>query len=198
VAIKYACAISEFDAVHRQDPEKAVWQGAEIPRARLYHERLNHWVERLDPNASEPLKLAANCQHLRRWLIPRTDYPDGLTGYRHWRRALVDFHVKEASTILRDVGYDDATIDRVRHFLAKKGLQRDPEVQRLEDAICLVFFEIELTDFAGKHDKDSLIRILRKVWLKMSQDGQMVARELAKQLPEQLWDLFDEAIIQAG
>ena len=189
-------AISQFDAVHREDPETAVWQGSEIPRAWLYHERLIHWVEHLDQNASVPLRLAARCQHLRRWVIPRKDYPEGLTGYRRWRSALTDFHVQEASSILREIGYDDATIGRVGDFLTKKNLKRDAEVQLFEDAICLVFFEMELTDFAGKHDRDRLIRILRKVAMKMSQNGREVAQQLTQQLPNEVRDLVDKAISQ--
>ena len=104
---------------------------------------------------------------------------------------------QEANAILREVGYDDATISRVQDFLTKKNLKRDAEVQLFEDAICLVFFEMELTDFAGKHDRNRLIRILRKVRAKMSQDGWEVARQLATQLPDELHDLVDEAISQA-
>ena len=62
-------------------------------------------------------------------MIPRADYPEGLTGYRSWRRALSDFHVQEASSILLDAGYDDATISRVRNFLTKTNLKRDTEMQ---------------------------------------------------------------------
>lgn len=190
-------AISEFDCIHREDPVTTVWHGSEIPRASLYHERLIHWVEHLDQNASEPLRLAACCQHLRRWVIPRTDYPEGLTGYRRWRNALTDFHVQEAGSILREVGYDDATLGRVRDFLTKKNLQRDDEVQLFEDAICLVFFEMELTAFAGKRDHNGLMRILRKVCMKMSQNGWEVAQQLTKQLPDELHDLVDKAMRQA-
>jgi len=71
-------------------------------------------------------------------------------------------------------------------------------MQLFEDAICLVFFEIELADFAGKHDRDRLIRILRKIWMKMSENGRIAAQQLAKQLPNKLQNLFDEVIIQAG
>ena len=105
-------------------------------------------------------------------------------------------HVQEASSILREIGYDDATIGRVGDFLTKKNLKRDAEVQLFEDAICLVFFEMELTDFAGKHDRDRLIRILRKVAMKMSQNGWEVAQQLTKQLPNEVRDLVDKAISQ--
>jgi len=195
---RFERAISEFNLIHREDPVTAVRHGTKIPRALLYHERLSHWVDKLEPNASVPLQLAARCQHLRRWAIPRASYPEGLAGYRHWRSALTDFHVQEASTILREVGYDDATIGRVQQFLAKKDLERKPEVQLFEDAICLVFFETELANFSGKHDRDRLIRILRKVWMKMSLNGRENARHLAKELPVGLQDLLDEAIFEAG
>jgi hypothetical protein len=194
---RFEKAISEFDLIHREDPVTAVRHGAKIPRALLYHERLSHWVDKLEPNASVPLQLAARCQHLRRWTIPRASYPEGLAGYRHWRSTLTDFHVQEASSILREVGYDDATIGRVQQFLTKKDLKRNAEVQLFEDAICLVFFETELTNFSGKHDKDRLIRILRKVWMKMSLNGRENARHLAKELPVGLQDLLDEAIFAA-
>jgi hypothetical protein len=189
-------AVALFAAAHREDPETVISQGSEITRAYLYHQRLSHWVEHLDPNASEPSRLAAHCQHLRRWIIPRADYPQGLTGYRRWRRALTDFHVQEAKTILRQAGYDNATMGRVRDLLTKQDLKRDAEVQRFEDAVCLVFFEIELLEFAGKHDRNQVIRILTKVWMKMSENGREIARQLVQQQPGELQDLFDEAVIK--
>lgn len=131
-------------------------------------------------------------------MIPRTDYPDGITGYRRWRSVLTDFHVQEASSILRELDYDDATKSRVRDFLIKKNLRRDPEMQRFEDAVCLVFFETELADFSGQHDRDKLIRIFRKVWEKMSENGREVAQQIVRRLPADLQDALDEAIAQAG
>jgi hypothetical protein len=194
----FESAISQFNSMHREDPETVVWHGSAVPRACLYHERLNHWVEYLDPDASEALRLAACCQHLRRWVIPRTDYPDGLTGYRRWRSVLTDFHVQEASLILRELDYDDATKSRVLDFLIKKNLKRDPEMQLFEDAICLVFFETELTDFSGQHDRDKVIRISRKVWKKMSENGREAAQQIVRRLPAGLQDALDEAIAQVG
>ena len=121
---RFERAISEFDLIHREDPVTAVRHGAKRPRALLYHERLSHWVDKLEPNASVPLQLAARCQHLRRWAIPRASYPEGLAGYRHWRSTLTDFHVQEASSILREVGYDDATIDQFT--LDERAVARTP------------------------------------------------------------------------
>jgi hypothetical protein len=37
----------------------------------LYAQRLTDWVLRLSPDATEELRLAARCQHICRWEIPR-------------------------------------------------------------------------------------------------------------------------------
>jgi hypothetical protein len=185
---RFSEAIAIFEAIHREDPEA---------RAHEYHERLAHWVQQLDPDASEPLRLAARCQHLRRWAIPRSDYPRGLAGYRRWRKALTELHVDQAGAVLADAGYDAGTIDRVTDFLTKKNLKRDTDVQLFEDAICLVFFETELAEFSGKHDTTRVKKILRKVAAKMSDRGRAQARQLATQLPDEIHHLVEAAIIEA-
>jgi len=159
-----------------------------------YHRRLVAWVERLDPHASEALRLAAHCQHIRRWTRPRSDYPPGLGGYKRWRSDLARFHGDRAEEVLRDVGYDDGLVKRVRALLLKKGLGADPEVQRFEDAICLTFLENEYEAFAAKHDEDALLRILRKTWKKMSPRGQAAALDLAGELSERARSLVERAV----
>ena len=77
-------------------------------------------------------------------------------------------------------------------------IQHDPEMQLFEDAICLVFFETELTDFSGQHDRDKLIRISRKVWKKMSENGHEAAQQIVGRLPAGLQNALDEAIAQVG
>ncbi|MEE4376841.1 MAG: DUF4202 family protein, partial [Candidatus Competibacteraceae bacterium] len=57
-------------------------------------------------------------------------------------------------------------------------LKSDPDVQALEDVICLVFVQHYFSDFAQKHDQDKIIDILRKTWKKMSPEGQVAALEL--------------------
>jgi uncharacterized protein DUF4202 len=58
-------------------------------------------------------------------------------------------------------------------------LKRDPEVQCLEDVICLVFLESYCADFATHHDVAKLLPIIRKTWEKMSPAGREVARTIA-------------------
>ena len=154
----------------------------QMPWSLLYHQRLVHWVNRLNPMASEELLLAASCQHIRRWAIPRDQFPAGKSGYKRWRKRLASFHAEQAGEILREIGYDSAMIERVESLLQKFRLKLDPEVQMLEDAICLVFLENEFSEFSGKHDRNKLQGILQKTWLKMSSRGREAAQEVVSKL----------------
>ena len=193
-AARFQRVVLRFDAADREDPRLVSSQGEETPWSLLYHQRLTHWVEYLDPNVSEALRLATRCQHIRRWMIPRSKYPEGVSGYRRWRSDLARFHADQAGQILREAGYKKAMIDRVRDLLMKKGLKHDPEVQLFEDAICLVFLENEFSDFAGKHERDNLVRTFRKIWMKMSPRGHDVAKQLVGEFPKGLQKLVSETV----
>ena len=122
-------------------------------------------LARIDPDASEALRLAARCQHIERWKIPRAEYPMTRAGYQQWRTRLRDFHADRAGAILRDAGYDDATIGRVRALIRKEALKSDAEAQALEDVVALVFLESYLEDFVATHagyDEAKFVDILRK------------------------------------
>ncbi len=172
---RFARAVAAFDQANAEDPVREVVSGVERPRELVQAERLSAWVERLEPQASEALRLAARCQHLERWKIPRSSYPDGRVGYLQWRTKLARFHADRAAEILRGAGYDDATIDQVRRINLKQGLRSDRDVQTMEDALCLSFIEHEFDAFAAKHDDQKLIEILRKTWKKMSARGHETA-----------------------
>ena len=76
----------------------------------MYAERLSAMLERLAREASEPLRLAARCQQIQRWHIPRAQYPQDRIGYLQWRKDLNAFHARTAGEILRGVGYPETTI----------------------------------------------------------------------------------------
>ena len=185
-------AIERFDAANREDPNREVADGVEQAKELLYARRMTACLDRFCPDAPEAVRLAARCQHIRRWTIPRTDYPEGRNGYRRWRTDLARFHASTAAAILREVGYDDATVARVESLLRKERLKTDPDVQLLEDVICLVFLEHYLSDFVPKHDEEKLLGVLRKTWPKMSEDGRQAALEL--NLSAELRALIERAI----
>ncbi len=175
---RFEAAIRRFDEANREDPNREVFEGREHPRELLYAQRMTHWLDRLAPEASEPLRLAARSQHLCRWQIPRQQYSMDRAGYHRWRTRLYAFHAEKAGKILREVGYDAATVARVEQLLKKLRLKSDPEVQLLEDVICLVFLENYFADFSRRHDEAKLITILQKTWRKMSPQGRQVALQL--------------------
>ena len=189
---RFQLALDRFDAANAEDPNQDLVDGVQHPRELVYARRMTARLDRYRPNASEPVRLAARCQHTRRWVSARIDYPDGRGGYRQWRTELARFHASTAATILREVGYDDALVARVESLLRKEQLKADADAQLLEDVICLVFLEHYLADFAPKHDDAMLLGVQSKTWRKMSDQGRREA--LALELPAALRSLVERAV----
>lgn len=172
-------AFALFDAYNRQDPHTVDWEGTVYPAEYFYALQLYAWVARLDPHASEVLLLASRCQHIGRWLRPRADYPNGKAGYLNWRTDLAKFHANEAERLLVEAGYDGGVIAALRSILLKQGLRSNPDMQTMENALCLVFLQFQYENFLSQHDEDKIIRILRKTWGKMSEPGHKAAMGLS-------------------
>jgi hypothetical protein len=171
---KFAAASARFNAENSRDPNQENGR----PRELLYAERLTNWVLKLAPSASEPLRLAARCQHICRWESPRENYPMTRAGYLKWRADLKKFHAEKSGGILREVGYDDETIRRVQDLNLKKNFPADAECRVLEDALCLVFLEFQLGALAAKSDDEKMINALRKSWGKMTEVARAEALKL--------------------
>ena len=173
-----AKAFARFDQVNALDPRSDDVRGSLEPRELVYAKRMSERLDRFEPEASEPLRLAARSQHIARWEIPRTEYPPGRVGYKQWRTRLMRHHAELSGAILAEVGYGPDTVKAVSRLLRKEGLKRDPEVQTLEDVVCLVFLEHYFDEFAEEHEEDKLVDILARTWLKMSERGRSAALEL--------------------
>jgi hypothetical protein len=163
-AKKFEAALRRFDEENSRDPNLENSQ----PRELLYAHRLNDWVLRLCPNASEELRLAVRCQHICRWQIPRISYPMTRAGYLKWRADLKKFHAQKSGEILRETDYDENTIRRVQELNLKKSFPDDDECRVLEDALCLVFLEHQFAGLAAKTSDDKMIVALQKSWQKMT------------------------------
>jgi hypothetical protein len=161
-------AIERFDAENARDPNLESDGGVQHPRELLYALRLTDWVLKLAPAASESLRLAARCQHICRWTIPRETYPMTRAGYLRWRNDLKQFHARKSSEILREAGYGEEMIDKVRDLNLKKNFPADTESRILEDALCLVFLEFQFADLARKTAEDKIINAVQKTWQKMT------------------------------
>jgi len=175
---RFKAAIRRFDEENGRDPNQVTVDGVSQPRELVYAKWLTDWVLKLAPGASEELRLAARCQHLCRWTVPRQSYPMTRIGYLQWREDLKKFHAQKAGEILAEVGYPAEMIRRVQNLNLKKDFPRDLETRVLEDALCLVFLERQLADLAGKTAEDKMINALQKSWKKMTP----AARELALKL----------------
>lgn len=187
----YARAREAIDHAHAADPAKAA-DGR--PAEWVYADRMEAWVVQLVPGASPLLRLAARCQHLQRWTLPRATFPMDKIGYHAWRRTLYTRQAEQARQILLNAGVPAAEADDVASWVAKSGLKTNPGTQALEDAACLVFLENEISGFAAQHadyPRAKFVDILRKTWRKMSQTGQAAAQTLT--LPPAIADLVREA-----
>ncbi|HEY0056652.1 MAG TPA: DUF4202 domain-containing protein [Pedobacter sp.] len=172
-------AFELFDAYNSKDPKQYSWNDKVYPQELLLAQQLHQWVLKLKPAAAEALLLASRCQHIGRWEVPRETYPDGKAGYLNWRSDLAKYHAQKAEKLLFEAGYDGETINNVKRINLKQQLKTDPEVQTMENALCLVFLEFEFEDFLHKHDEVKIIRILQKTWTKMSDAGREAALTLS-------------------
>jgi Domain of unknown function (DUF4202) len=175
---RFEAALRRFDEENARDPNMETADGVAQPRELLYARRLSDWVLRLCPEASEALRLAARCQHLCRWEIPRNAYPMTRAGYLQWRSALKRFHAQKAGDILRKLGHPEDIIRRVRGLNLKKDFPNDPETRVLEDALCLVFLQFQFADLAAKTTEDKTINALQKSWQKMTPAARAEALKL--------------------
>lgn len=168
---RFEQAIAAIDAANADDPNRIEVRGETAPKELAHAALVTEWVVALRPDASDALLLAARAHHLRRWSVPRTTYPAGRAGYLRWRKDLHEQHAREVGEILSGVGYDTETIDRVQNLVRKRGLGRDPEVQTLEDALCLVFLETQFHDMVERLDPETLQGVVEKTVEKMSPEA---------------------------
>lgn len=195
---RYAKVIELIDAANAADPHREIdaASGTQQPKELLYGLRMTQMLERFAPQASEAVRIAVRAQHIRRWQIPRSDYPQTPFGYKQWRTRLYKFHAETAGELMRQAGYDEEMIARVEKIIGKLGIKVNPETQLLEDVANLVFIEHYLAGFAAQHpeyDKAKWIDILQKTWKKMSAEGQAFAlTQIA--LPAGLAGLIVEAV----
>lgn len=182
---RLSSALSAIDAANAADPRIENGQ----PEALLYGHRMSSECDRLFPDASDVLKIAARGQHIERWIIKRSDYPEGRVGYLTWRRDLAGHHANCVADIMREAGYGDAEVEQACRMLRKQGIKRDTEVQALEDVICFTFLKWYFAPFSAKHSAEKIQSIVEKTARKMSDEARdRVLNEF--DLPESLASAF--------
>lgn len=191
-------AIALFDAANGEDPRMDKGpDGKDVPRELLYAQRMTDMIGRFAPTAPEAAQLAVRAQHIQRWKVPRDSYPMDRDGYLQWRTGLYKFHAETAGRLMKEAGYDDATIDRVKQAVGKRGLKVNADTQLLEDVADLVFIEHYMLGFAGQkpdYTEEKWLEIIRKTWKKMSPAAREFALAGKIGLPESLVPLIVKAV----
>lgn len=193
----YQAAITAFDQANSEDPNTEIFEGREYPKELLYAQRMTNMQERYAPHATEAVKLAVRAQHIQRWKIPRSDYAMDKPSYMLWRTTLYKFHAETAGNLMKQAGYDDEMVARVKTIVGKKELKTNPETQMMEDVVDLVFLEHYMLAFAAQHadyDEAKWIGIIKKTWNKMSESAHEFALAGKIKLPDALVPLILKAV----
>ncbi len=176
--IRLSKVFDAIDKVNAADPNSTEIEGKVIANEVLYSQRMTQCLSDFHPDASEILQIAVRAQHIERWHLARSAFPEGRSGYKKWRSQLALHHADLTATLMADQGYSDEECQRVRYLLLKRGLKQDTESQCLEDVACLVFLNHYFADFALKHSEEKLINIIQLTWKKMSDKAHETALKL--------------------
>jgi len=176
--MKISNILDKIDEINAQDPNIEESEGQSYPKEILYSQRMTDMLHDYVTNPSDALQIAARGQHIKRWSIPRSDYPMDRKGYLKWRTQLKIFHGELVAEILKSEGCSESFIKEVVELITKKNLKKDSQAKALEDVICLVFLKYYFKGFAAKSSHDKLIDIVQKTWGKMTEAGHEAALKL--------------------
>ncbi|KAJ5125551.1 hypothetical protein N7448_004870 [Penicillium atrosanguineum] len=177
---KYSRALERIDSAHSDDPNHIESNNTTIPYELHYAQQMTFYLDRINPNASELLRLAIRAQHLRRWEVPRSSYPATKIGYHSWRSGLQKRQAELVENMCLASGYSAEEAAQVGAMVRKADLKKgDPDTQTLEDVACLVFLDDQFDKFEKElGDEEKMVDILRKTWGKMSEVGHAEALKL--------------------
>lgn len=186
-----------IDDINKQDPNKITIDDLNGDKSLqfkelIYGQQMTACLEQYWSNNDEILQIAVRAQHIKRWHLPRSEFPQNKAGYYQWRIALGKFHAELTQQLMLEHGYSDEMATNTASILRKENLKTSHHTQTLEDVACLVFLQHYFGDFASKHNEKKIIRILQKTWKKMSPKGQKIA--LTFNLPQQLAKLVEKAL----
>jgi len=188
--------LDAIDAINQQDPNTTIIDGAEQPKELLYGHYMTHCLNEYWPQSHELLQIAVRAQHIKRWHLKRSEYPEGKQGYLTWRKEQGKFHAQTTKNIMLEHGYSEDEAERTACIIRKEKLKKDIDSQTLEDVACLVFLTYYFDEFAAKYtavdNEAKIIRIVQLTWKKMSERGHEIALSLT--LPNHLASLVSKAL----
>jgi hypothetical protein len=168
---RLVATLAAIDAANAADPHVVDVDGRAVPKELAHADAVERWVRRLVPEPDDLQLIAARGHHLRRWVVPRSDYPEGRAGYLRWRTDHKKRQAAEVAEIMVEHGYGADEVERVASIVSKRGLGSDPAAQVHEDALCLAFLELQFDPVADQLGDERTIEVLRKTIRKMSAPG---------------------------
>lgn len=168
---QYQKAIAQIDALHNADPNTVEHDAQTVSAEWLYSERMLQILLLHTPSADYVLKLAAKCQHNKRWEIPRSTFEINKKGYYQWRAAIMEHQLAATTEALRQSGLEATDIELVCNALRSKNDKTHAQAAIIEDVACLVFIKWYLVDFASQFDVEKATVILKKTAAKMTDYG---------------------------
>src|SRR5690554_2017400 len=142
----YSRTLAALDALHAEDPRRVEVAGESVPRELWHAGRMSAWLERLHERPDELMRLAVRGQHLQRWQVPRSDYPEGRVGYLTWRRDQGQRAGETTGGLMREAGFDDAAAEAVQRLSRKQEPRPRPGPQAAEGCAWLGILEKYLGD----------------------------------------------------
>ncbi len=194
-------AFERIDAANAQDPNRVRWAGDESPKELVHAWRASHWLTQLAPDATPALRLALRAHHLERWLRPRDAYPRDRVGYLRWRKDAQRFHADRLAELLAGGDVPGGVLERAQALIQKARPAAGDDAhaaqaQAFEDALCLVFLEQQLAEFADTVPEDKLRSILVKTLPKMSTEA--IGHAAALPLADAHLDLLRTLVAEVG
>lgn len=190
--IKYSELTVAIDKLHSEDSVMENVDGNLLPAELVYSKRMLQILETVFPGSDNLLKISAQCQHLKRWMIVRTDFPMDRQGYHKWRRVVMNYQLDETGKLLYAYSVSETDINKILDSLKNQGAKGNSDSQVIEDTACLVFLKWYLKPFADKHEPDKVLDILRKTLRKVSEKGLNAAADI--DLSKDVLILLDKAL----
>lgn len=184
--------IQEIDMVNNSDPRKINLDDEEVGYELFYAILMTKWVTHFSSDPSISLLIACRGIHFKRWLHPRSSYPQGLAGYYQWKKELQVFHQDEILKLLAAYELDESVLQKISSLILKKELGQCDETQIIEDAVSLIFIEYQLLPLLEKSGEEKVINAIQKTWGKMSEAGHEKA--LALKLDEVSSQIIQKAL----
>ena len=72
--------LSAIDNINRQDPNTIIVNGINQAKELVYGQQMTYCLAQYWPSANELLQIAVRAQHIKRWQLKRTEFPEGKAG----------------------------------------------------------------------------------------------------------------------